>query len=189
MLRTVRFAVVSLLLGSTGTLYAQNAPKLDFAVMYVSERSLKANTGENFWSQGGSVELGVNAWRGLGVAADVTGVHTASIGASGIPLSMVTATFGPRYRWHDGRRISVYGQGLLGEADAFRSLFPAPSGAGVSASSLALQVGGGLDLKLSRRFAVRALDAAWVRTQLPNSTNNRQNSLRLGAGLVVRFGK
>ncbi len=101
---------------------------------------------------------------------------------------MVTAVFGPRYRWHDGHRLSVYGEGLLGEDDAFRSLFPTPSGADASAGSLALQVGGGLDLKLGKRLAVRALDAAWVRTQLPNSTNNRQNSLRLGAGLVLRFG-
>ena len=69
----------------------------------------------------------------------------------------------------------------------FRSLFPSVSGAGSSASSLALQIGGGVDLKLSHYVAVRALEASWLRTQLPNSTNDRQNSLRLGAGLVVRF--
>jgi hypothetical protein len=179
---------VSLLLGCAGTLYAQSAPEVDLGVTYVSQRSLKANTGENFWSQGGSVELGVDAWRGLGVAADVTGVHAASIGSSGIPLSMVVVTFGPRYRWHSSHRLSVYGLGLLGEADAFRSLFPSTSAADVSANSLALHIGGGLDLRLSKRFAIRALDAAWLRTQLPNSTNNRQNSFRLGAGIVVRFG-
>ena len=181
--------LASLLLGSTGALYSQITPKLDVSVTYLEQRSLKANTGENFWSQGGSVELGVNVWHGLGMAADVTGVHAASIGSSSIPLSLVVAVFGPRYRWHAAHRVSAYGQGLLGEADAFRSLYPTPNGADRSASSLALQIGGGIDLNCSRHFAVRALDAAWLRTQLPNNTNNRQNSLRLGAGFVLRFGK
>ncbi len=32
-----------------------------------------------------------------------------------------------------------------------------------------------------------ALDAGWLRTQLPNSTINVNNSRRLGAGVVLRF--
>ena len=191
-MRTVRFAISSLLLGSTASLCAQSGhthlQKLDLGITYIGQRSLEVNNSQRFWLQGGSLELGIDAWRGWGVAADVTGTHTSSIGTSGPSLSLVTTTFGPRYRWHGGHRFSVYGQGLLGEANGFRSLFPTERGAINSANSLALQVGGGVDLKLSKTLAIRALDAGWLRTQLPNSTNDRQNSLRLGAGVVLCFG-
>ena len=188
LLRTLHIALAALLLGSTAWLHGQTGPKLDLAVTFVGQRSLKANSGENFWSQGGAIELGIDAWRGWGIAADVTGTTTNSIGSSGVPLSLVSATFGPRYRWHAGHHVSVYGQGLLGEANGFRSVFPSTSGADTSTNSLAVQVGGGLDLKLSRHIAMRVLDAGWLRTQLPNGTNGQQNSLRLGAGLVIRSG-
>jgi hypothetical protein len=177
-----------LLLGSAEPMLAQRTePRLDLAVTYTAGRSLHANTTQEFWMNGGSVELGGNVWKGWGIAADVTGMHTASIGTTGIPLSLVTSTFGPRYRWHAQRRISPYGQALVGEANGFRSLFPATSGAQPDANGLALQIGGGLDYRLKGRFAIRLLDAGWVRTQLPNSTNNIQNILRLGGGAVLRF--
>jgi hypothetical protein len=184
-----RIALCLLLLACTGWLRAQEpAPRsLDLAVLYLAERSLKANTSESFWMQGGSIELGANVARGWGIAADVTGAHAGSVAAGGPTLSLVTATFGPRYRWHAGGRVSLFGQGLVGEANGFRSLFPAVAGSQADANGLAIQVGGGLDLRLSGRFAVRALDAAWSRTQLPNATDNVQNNLRLGAGLVLRF--
>lgn len=178
-----------MLLAGTGLLRAQ-APqpnRLDLSVTYIAERSLKANTSQNFWLQGGSIELGANVYRGWGIAANVTGTHTGSIGASGVPLSLVTATFGPRYRWHADRRVSLYGEGLIGEANGFHSVFPATAGSQPDANGFAVQVGGGIDWRLTNHLAVRALDAAWSRTQLPNSTDNVQNVLRLGAGVVWRF--
>lgn len=65
--------------------------------------------------------------------------------------------------------------------------FPAAGGASSDANTFALLVGGGVDLRLSRRFAVRPIQAEWVRTQFPNATTNVQNSLRLGAGVVFRI--
>lgn len=63
-----------------------------------AERSLASATPSNFWMQGGSIELGTNTWHGLGLAANISGTHTGAIGTTTIPLSLVTATFGPRYR-------------------------------------------------------------------------------------------
>jgi hypothetical protein len=184
-----RIALCILLLTGSGLLQAQEPQltRLDLSVTYIGERSLKANTSQNFWMQGGSIELGANLDRGWGIAADVTGTHAGSIGASGVPLSQVVVTFGPRYRWHANRRLSFYGEGLIGEANGFRSIFPTNTGSQSDASGLATQVGGGFDYRLSNRFAIRALDAAWSRTQLPNSTDNVQNNLCLGAGVVLRF--
>jgi opacity protein-like surface antigen len=185
-----RIAIWASLLMGTAILRAQERSpgRVDLSVTYVGERSLKANTSQNFWMQGGSIELGANVWRGWGIAAEVTGTHAGSIGSSGIPLTVVTATFGPRYRWHAGRHLSLYGEGLFGEANSFDSLFPSITGSQPSSNSFALQVGGGIDYKLSDRFAVRAVDAAWLRTQLPNATDNLQNNPRLSAGIVFRFG-
>jgi hypothetical protein len=188
LLNPVRIAIASLLLGSTASLAAQMAPRLDLAVTYIGQRSVKASSSQNFWSQGGSVELGANVWRGLGIAADVTGTNAGSIGSSGIPLSMVTVTFGPRYRWVARKSLSLYGETLFGEANGFRSLFPTTFGGDRSANSMALQIGGGMDYHLNKRFDLRLLDAAWLRTQFPNATNSVQNNLRLGAGIVIRFG-
>jgi hypothetical protein len=162
--------------------------RLDLGVTYVAERSLKADSSQNFWTQGGSIELGANVWHGWGIAANITGTHTGSIGSSAIPLSLVTATFGPRYRWHADRRLSLYGEGLIGEANGFHSLLPTIAGSQSSANGFSAQVGGGVDCSLSNRFALRLLDAAWSRTQLPNGTDNVQNNLRLAAGVVLRFG-
>ena len=181
---------LSLLAGSVSLeAQTQQPGRLDLAVTYIAERSLKANTNENFWMQGGSIQIGANVWHGWGVAADVTGTHAGSIGSSGVPISLVTTTFGPRYRWHADRTLSLYGQALIGEANGFRSVFPAQAGAQSSSNSFAIQTGGGIDYKLSGRVAIRVIDAAWLRTQLPNSTDNVQNNLRLGAGVVVRFAR
>jgi hypothetical protein len=86
---------------------------------------------------------------------------------------------------------------LAGISNGFHSLFSEGSGpvgsvnAGTTSSSnaLAVDVGGGLDVRLNHRFAVRAFRASYLRTQFPNTATNVQNSLSLSAGLVVRFGR
>lgn len=182
-------AVILLLLGDSAAMTAQTEARVDLATSFLAARSIQANTADGFWAEGGSVELGADAFHGFGVAANISGVHTASVGPEHVPLSLVTATFGPRYRWHSGHRVSPYSEALLGEANGLRSLFPSTSGAEASASSLALQIGGGVDLGLTRYLAIRAFQASWLRTQLPNGTNDRQNSFCSGAGILLRFGR
>jgi hypothetical protein len=167
---------------------AEGSRRVDLAFVYTSERTSKANTTQGVWLQGGSIELGADIYRGFGIGADITGLHTSSIGSSSVPFSELTATFGPRYRLKVNRKLSAYGQGLIGEGNAFYSLLPGAVAAQSGSNALAVKVGGGIDYQLNPRFAVRAVDAAWVRTQYGNSTNNQQNDLRLGAGLVVLFG-
>jgi hypothetical protein len=166
-------------------------PKLDLAISFLGDRTNPV-AGSNSWLTGGAIELGADVWRGLGIAADVQGLHVSSIGSQGVPFDMVVTTFGPRYRYtkpisSERRTISAFGQALLGEAIAFHSLFPSSQGTTGSAHSLALQIGGGLDLGLSRHVAVRPVQAAWLHTQFPNGTTNVQNHLQLGAGLVMKF--
>jgi hypothetical protein len=184
----LKMSVALLLAGGTACLSAQKTDPhgIELGVLYTTQRTQQANTTNSLWLQGGSLQLGAEFYRGFGVAADVTGLHTASIGASGVPFSEVTATFGPRYRWRRGR-VSMYGQALVGEGSAFDSVLPGKGVAQTSSNGLALKVGGGFDYGLSPRIAVRVLDAAWMHTQYANSTSGMQNDLRVGAGIILRF--
>jgi hypothetical protein len=160
---------------------------LDVAVTF--NASVDNNVpGSSFWMQGGSAQVHGQFWRGLGVVADVAGLHTANIHSSGVGLDLVTVTFGPRYTWgpaHHG--YTFFGQFLAGEASGLNGVFPYATGTDNTANGLGLQVGGGMSVPVAHHFAVRAFDADWLRTQLPNATTNVQNNFRLGAGLIFRF--
>jgi len=160
---------------------------LEVAMTYDALHANAAN-GKDFWMQGGGVQAEGYLAHGFGVVADLTGEHTANMRNSGVGLDMVTMTFGPRYTWHPARsRSAIYGQALVGRANGFNSVFPNARGADSSANDLALKVGGGLNYTLSRRIAVRAIEADWMRTQLPNSNTGTQDSLQIGTGLILRF--
>jgi hypothetical protein len=166
--------------------------EVDLAVTYTAQHSnLVSNP--TFWQQGGSVELSTQTYHGLGIAANITGTEVGSAANSGVGLDMLTTTFGPRYTWYKPqgashkRSLAVFGQGLIGESHGWNSYFPSASRAQTSYNSFALQVGGGIDIGLSRHFAVRAIQADWLRTEFPNSTTNVQNSFRLAAGIVLRL--
>jgi hypothetical protein len=180
----------------TGAAAAQSAP-IDLAVTYDALRTNHINE-QNFWMQGGAMELGARAYRGLSIAARVEGNYANTNSTAAEPLSMVTAVFGPRYTIETlSRRYAIFGEGLAGISNGFHSLFSEGSGpvgsvnAGTTSSSnaLAVDVGGGLDVRLNHRFAVRVLRASYLRTQFSNTTTNVQNSLSLSTGLVVRFGR
>jgi hypothetical protein len=180
---------------ASGSQSLESAP-IDLAVTY---DTLHTNhiTSQTFWMQGGAIELGAQFYRGLGIVARVEGDH-AGASATGEPLSLVTTVFGPRYTMETrSKRYAIFGEGLVGISNGFKSLFSEGSGpvgsvnAGTTSSSnaLAVDVGGGFDVRLNHRFAIRAFRASYLYTQFPNTTTNVQNSLSLSAGLVVRLGK
>lgn len=185
--------LVSACMTVTVTAWAQAATptpvqpgSLDVAVLYTASGSNRIPA-QHLWMQGGSVQVHGQFWHGLGVVADVTGEHTSNMARSGVGLDLVTATFGPRYTWQPNQhKYALFGQVLVGEANALHSVFPGESGATDSDNGLALKVGSGLNYSLSRHFAVRAFEADWLRTQLPNGSTNVQNYLQLGAGIVLR---
>jgi hypothetical protein len=145
-------------------------------------------TNSRFWMQGGSAQIHGLLYRGLGVVADISGAHIANINSTGVGLDLVTATFGPRYTWTPARsRVSVFGQGLLGIANGFNGIFPNPQGVDTTTESMAVKAGAGLNLRVTPHLSLRLAEADYLRTQLPNSTNNAQNSLQLATGLVLRF--
>jgi hypothetical protein len=173
--------------GQDTTSSRRAAPPFEIAIAYDASHA-NVIAGSSFWTQGGSVQVHGQFWHGLGAVADVGGMHIGDEHSAGVGLDLVTATFGPRYTWSWAHhRYALFGQTLAGEALGFDSVFPAATGLTSSADSLALEVGGGMNLQFSRRIAIRAIEAAWLRTQLPNATTEVQNNLRVGTGLVFRF--
>ncbi len=176
--------------GSTPSLLGQapaSRQEVDLAVTYLSQRS-NITPGNFFWRQGGTAELSAEVYHGFGIALNLAGSEATNILGTGIDLNTLTITVGPRYTWHPRTgKLSVFGQGLIGESHGWNSLFPHTGGAVSTANALAVQLGGGIDIRCGQRFAVRPVQADWVRTQFPNATTNVQNDLRLGAGVVFRI--
>jgi hypothetical protein len=157
----------------------------------------RANAGPGqcgcFNMNGGSTEVAFHAYRALSAVADLTGEQVGSIGsAAGVGLSLVSFTVGPRYSFRfSGEKRSRYTpfvQGLVGAAHGFDGLFPSANGSAAgAASALAVLAGGGLDLSINRHVAIHAIQADYLRTQLPNAAGNQQNLLRVSAGIVLRI--
>jgi hypothetical protein len=162
-------------------------PGLDVAILYDALLSNVVRA-DKFWLQGGSIQIEGQFWHGLGAEADISGFHAQNANNAGAGLDMVTATFGPRYVWPPSHRpYFLFGHALVGQANGFNSIFPGVSSTSSSGTSLALQIGGGLDLPVNHRLLLRAFEADWLRTELPNADTNVQNNMRLAAGVVVRF--
>src|SRR5262249_45029141 len=92
--------------------------------------------------------------------------------------------------WFGSRRGSnIFIEALFGIAHGFDSFFPASSGVESSANSFSFQVGGGINMSLTKHLGLRALEADYVRTALPNGADNTQNDLRLAFGITYRLSK
>ncbi|MFP5234521.1 MAG: hypothetical protein ACLGSD_01350 [Acidobacteriota bacterium] len=193
-IRFPAFAIAAIMTISTLSSAAQQRPKaapavpsLNLAITYDGTHS-GLITSSPFWMQGASAQIEGRFYGGWGAVADIAGLHTASMSSSGVSLDIVTATFGPRYTWAPRQaRYEFFGQGLAGVANGFNSVFPNLMGASSTANSLAVKAGGGMNVNLKPHLALRLFEADYLRTQLPNSTNNAQNSLQLGAGIVFRL--
>jgi len=159
--------------------------EVDLAVTYDAQRR-NLTSGTSFWEQGGGAELSASLFHGLGVAASFTAGSISNVNGTGIGLTTFTTVAGPRYTW-SRRKLAVFGEGLAGESSATNSAFPQNGTVSSTANSFASQVGGGVDFHVSHRLAVRAFQASWVRTAFPNATTNAQNTLQVGAGVVLRL--
>jgi hypothetical protein len=160
----------------------------DFAAIYSTQEGQVTPTGAgSFWSQGVSLNGAFTFSRGFGIALDLTGEHASHI-APGVGLNEVDLMIGPRYTYRIGSKSKhetrVFGEALVGGARGMSSVFPKPSGVGSAASSFAYEAGGGLDISITKHIAIRAVEADYVRSYLPNNGGDTQGRIRLGFGVV-----
>jgi hypothetical protein len=171
--------------GKGQAMVSTTSREVDLSVAY-NTLYRNTTTPKHFWEQGGSLGLNGNFTAHWGGSMQLSAEHAKNIAGAGYDLTTITTVFGPRYTIQRGR-LGVYGEALGGESHGFDSFFPHEGGALDTYDSAAWQAGGGVDWHLSSHFAVRALQASWLRTYFPNAGTNVQNSLQVGAGLVVRL--
>jgi outer membrane immunogenic protein len=163
----------------------------DFAATFTIERAkIQSSPCSCFWLKGGSGDLAITFYRGLGVAGNVTTEHASNI-LPGVNLGKVSFMAGPRYtfvtrRMFQQRTTRIFGEALFGGAHGFDSTFPGPNGITSSAESFSMQLGVGTDINLHNGFGLRPLEVDFVRTSLPNGASDSQNDLRLAFGVAYR---
>jgi hypothetical protein len=63
------------------------------------------------------------------------------------------------------------------------------AGSGDGKYAFATRIGGGVDVPVNSHFAVRILQIDYYFTKAANSSNDHQNNLLVGAGIVFRWSR
>jgi opacity protein-like surface antigen len=144
--------------------------------------------GGDFHGWGASVTGNVNRW--LGLTADFSG-HYSRSGEPGVFVVRERAhsfLFGPRVSLRR-KRVTPFAYALFGGV-RFRGELSAPPPLNLFASDddtgFNMALGGGLDVKLTRRVSLRAFQLDYMRPTFFGEAHNRG---RLAFGLVLRLGK
>jgi len=103
--------------------------------------------------------------------------------------------FGPRFAFLRGGRISPFVQVMGGGVHASQVTVTNCSGAACTPlpaqNTFSMTAGGGLDIRLSRHFVLRAVQGEYMLTRFASSSaaaNSNQNDYRVSSGLVCQFG-
>ena len=144
--------------------------------------------GFNNWdNHGGSGGFTFNANRYLGLTAELGG-YSGNRTVNGVysGTGLTTYLFGPRLNLRRFDHLVPFAEVLFGGAKA---------GGGITGSNgqdaFALLAGGGVDVVLNKYLAWRFAEIDYLMTNFDGPNLNataRQNNLRLGTGLVLRFG-
>jgi outer membrane immunogenic protein len=136
---------------------------------------------QSFNGNGGGGQLEYNANKWLGVVGDLAGYAATSTVNGTLVGGAFSYLLGPRINFRR-EKITPFAQALLGGVAT-------TSGIGRSGvqNNFALTAGGGIDFKVAEYVSVRPLQAEYFMTTLPDGLNNRQNNLRIGAGIVLRI--
>ena len=138
---------------------------------------------ETFNGNGGGGQLEYNANNWLGVVGDLAGYGATSTTNGALVGGAFTYLFGPRVNFRRGK-VTPFAQTLFGG-------ILTTDGIGQSGpeNNFAMTAGGGIDFKVSKHVSVRPVQAEYFMTRLPDGLNNRENNLRIGAGITLRLGE
>jgi outer membrane immunogenic protein len=118
------------------------------------------------------------------VVADLGGFYATSIGNGSFAGGVFTYLFGPRVNVRRGR-VTPFTQALFGGVRTTDGIAQSTG----AENNFAMTAGGGIDFKVSRHVSVRPIQVEYFMTKIPDGLNNRQNNLRVGAGVVLRLGQ
>lgn len=173
------------------TAMAQDNPKLEvfggYQYLHIGSNTNNGITssgqGFNGWNAAATANLG----KYLGVEGDFSGTY-ASIG--GVGLHLYTYAGGPVIS-REFDRIKPFAHVLLGGV----RLTGSESGVSVSFNGFTLLAGGGVDYKVNKLLAVRAIQADWIYYHFGSQTIagvgvpgfSGSNNVRISTGVVFRF--
>jgi outer membrane immunogenic protein len=161
---------------------------------YITYSQMRANAPVGgcgcFWMNGGMGGFSIPLWRNFSGVVEAGGNTTNHIPQFNTGLSLLYGMGGLRIRVPNHTRFQPFGQGLFGGVHGFDGYFPDRVGKLPTSydTSFALTVGGGLDIAVSKHIWIRAVQADYFYSELRNLQGDRQNQLRLGAGVVFRGG-
>jgi hypothetical protein len=169
-------------------------PRVEVAVGYSLVRLSTTGVLEQFTQQGGSANAALNVNRNLGLVFDMGGYNNNNIRGFNVNNTMFTYLVGPRFTAR-GDRMSLFANALVGGAHisgtAAGNFGPSSSPINQieeSNNSLAFLIGGGLDIGVSKHFALRPAQFDYLLTRFnPGSQSETQNNLRYSAMMVFRF--
>jgi hypothetical protein len=171
------------------------APKIEIfgGYSYMNANIVVSGTRFNLNGASGSVAYNVNNW--IGIVGDFGVYDTGNAGNEGRSLTITTYQFGPRISMR-GHALVPFAQVLLGGGHATGTLYTTSLGNGSAplgaSNGFALTAGGGIDWKLNHTIGIRIIQTEYLYTTFlnaaPTSDKNRQNNIRISAGITLSFG-
>ncbi len=157
---------------------AQDTPKAEVFGGY-------SYAGGNFHGWNASLTGNVNKWFGL--TADFSGHYGGAIDEDGFDERQRAHSylFGARFSARR-KRVMPFAHTLVGASTLKTELTGFGQRFLFSDTGFALVLGGGLDIEINDRVAIRAIQLDYLRTNFFNET---QNKGRIAFGVVFRFGK
>jgi hypothetical protein len=131
-------------------------------------------TNANGWDT--AVTGNLNNW--FGVAGDFSGAYKSQ---NGVSFSNYTYTFGPVVSWRHNPAFTPFAHFLAGGFRDSASF----GGASASDTGFAMMFGGGVDVRATRRIAVRAIQFDWLSLHSNGTSDN--NNMRISTGLLFRY--
>src|SRR5260370_23930764 len=167
-------------------------PRYEIAGMYSYINFAPGDPFANFNNHGATGSFTYNASRWVGLTGEFGGyrfernlfpVTGSNTGVSG---GFVTYLFGPRLNLRKFDHFVPFGEFLVGGASGGTELVGT-----TNQNAFAMAAGGGVDMVLTKNLAWRVAQLDYLMTSFSGNTlgaTARQSSLRVGTGMVLRFG-
>jgi outer membrane immunogenic protein len=188
-MRFILLAALLSLLSASQSVAQQESYSGDAAAAYHWVRS-NAGPGQCgcFGLNGGGVSGSWNIRGPWSAVVDFSAEYAGSAPAAGSSLTLTSYLAGARYQipqpWLKGaHKPQPFAQILLGAGHAGGGV----AGVGDASFGFATRIGGGIDVPLNRRFALRVIQIDYYLTTFSNATNDHQNNLLIGAGFVFHW--
>ena len=169
--------LVGIMILMCGSLFAQDYPKAEvFGGYSLLSTDLSGEFGDRQQFNGFQANAAFNLNNNFGIVGDFGGQYKTIESES---LHMYEYLFGPRLSMR-GEKATVFAQALFGGATI--------GGFGDSVNGFAMGFGGGVDVNVSNRLAIRVVQFDWMPTRFSADGEDVwvKDGIRFGFGIVIK---